>query len=613
MLKELIRKEAHYVPFRPLAAYKDPYLVFMVLLILKLTVFNGLLGYSALRAPDMWLSVSGVTLISFSVVFLFRNRVKAALFFTMNVVVTILLLANLLHFRQFQAPLSIFTLLQSDNLHNLSESILSLLRPGDALFTLDLLLIILMHVRKKKPVLGQVSIGKFLAVLLTGAILLSSFISYQLFWGSSIKSISTINYDRAKSLAYMTPFGYSASDVLFYFKYHRRTVLTDSQRASIDDWFKSLNHFRESDTQATDLSRRLEAFGKGKNLVMIQFESLETFVINLVLDGVEITPNLNRLLNQSVYYPNIYPQTMAGRSSDAELLTNLSLFPLKEGSVFFRYPDNEYVGLAHLLKNQGYASFALHGDYGSYWNRAEAYPGLGFDDYYRLGNGLELDERVGMGLSDGSFYRQAVEIMKSKPEPYYALMITLSSHTPFRIPDRVKTLRLDDWNDAGILKEYLQSVHYADEQLGKLISSLEQSGLRRNSILAIYGDHEAIPLLNREAIVGKKNAPPWFKLDGTIPFILSHPDMTPATIPGIGGQVDILPTLLHVMGVRDPEAAARFGRNLFTAKSEYAVLPLHQQLLVSPSGAGSWLTEHYTSALDFSDLLIRSNYFVPKK
>ena len=71
------------------------------------------------------------------------------------------------------------------------------------------------------------------------------------------------------------------------------------------------------------------ARSKGKNLIYIQVESLENFVIGQKINGKEITPNLNKLVQSSLYFPNTFEQVNEGTSSDADLMVNTSMLPLR--------------------------------------------------------------------------------------------------------------------------------------------------------------------------------------------------------------------------------------------------------------------------------------------
>ena len=132
----------------------------------------------------------------------------------------------------------------------------------------------------------------------------------------------------------------------------------------------------------------------------------------------------------------------------------------------------------------------------------------------------EIDEVIGLGLSDKSFFRQSIERIKeinAQGKPYYGTVITLTNHTPFADVDKygdfpvdIKEDVLDEEENPVIDEEtgevvqkvypymegtklgnYFKSVHYADEALGEFITGLEEAGLMENTVIVIYGDHDA--------------------------------------------------------------------------------------------------------------------------
>ena len=117
-------------------------------------------------------------------------------------------------------------------------------------------------------------------------------------------------------------------------------------------------------------------------------------------------------------------------------------------------------------------------------------------------NGFFYDENIGFGLSDRSFMRQSVEYIKQinkEHKLYYGTMITLSNHTPFSYNELFEkldlTMTVNDkkypYMENTKLGDYFVSAHYADAQIGYLISLLEENDILDNTVIVIYGDHDA--------------------------------------------------------------------------------------------------------------------------
>lgn len=321
---------------------------------------------------------------------------------------------------------------------------------------------------------------------------------------------------------------------------------------------------------------------KGKNVLVIHYESMQTFPMYLSFNSKEVTPNLNKLAKQGIFFSNFYSQVGVGTSSDAEFTFNTSLMPSTSGTVFVNYFDREYISIPKLLKNEGYYTFSMHGNTGEFWNRNVMHENLGFDKFYSK-DSYVIDETIGLGLSDKSFYKQSVDIIKKIKEaegtPYYGLMITLTNHTPFsdlELMDEYPTTMDVNINNQTITRDYLEgttmgnylrSVHYADEALGELISSLDKEGLLENTVIVIYGDHDARlyyndfnllynynPITDKVKKEKEKGYMPYnkydYELDKKVPFIIWTKDQEfgiEVTTPT--GMIDALPTLGNMLGI----------------------------------------------------------------
>lgn len=240
-----------------------------------------------------------------------------------------------------------------------------------------------------------------------------------------------------------------------------------------------------------------------------------------------------------------------------------------------KYPGNNYYSLPKILKEKGYSAFVMHAYKPGFWNRSVMYPSLGFDEYLNR-NHYEHDEVIGMGLSDKSFFRQSLDYLKNKKEPYYAFLVTLTSHYPY---DNTKA-----YNDAlnvGELKgtflgNYLEAIHYADSSLGYLIDKLKEEGLWDNTILAIYGDHYAISKDRKDELadflgIDDMNNYMWVKHQ-KVPLIIHLPGDEGAGVRTIaGGGLDLMPTLLNIMGI-DSKTIPMMGRDLLNSDEGLAVM-----------------------------------------
>ncbi|MDB5099402.1 MAG: sulfatase [Cyanobacteria bacterium RYN_339] len=315
----------------------------------------------------------------------------------------------------------------------------------------------------------------------------------------------------------------------------------------------------------------LAGTARGANLIVIQVEALQQFALGLTVAGHRVTPALDALARESAYFPNLYAQTGDGNTADAEFLTNTALYPLDHGAAFVCYPRNDYASLARRLAPAGYRSVVMHANAPAFWNRYLMYPALGFTDFASA-DAFQQDERVGPGLSDRSFLRQGLARLEAVPQPFHATLITLSSHHPY--DDTAHFLPFDAGNARGhMLGRYLQAIHYTDAQLGTFIAGLRRDGLLERSVVVVYGDH---PALGREDFpdlaallrlpAGDRLA--WVKQQ-KVPLLIRMPGGRGSVRPAPGGQVDILPTVAHLLGV---SVRGTFGRDLLGTAPARVVL-----------------------------------------
>ncbi|WP_171011996.1 LTA synthase family protein [Hathewaya histolytica] len=398
----------------------------------------------------------------------------------------------------------------------------------------------------------------------------------------------------------LAPIGYHIHDGYTYYKDSKKYELSTKEIDEINNWMKLKAELLPDN--------KYKSLFKGKNLIIIQVESLENFIINKKIDNSEITPNLNKLLKNSIYFKNIKEQTFNGTTSDGELLTNTSIFPVRRGSTFFRYPNNTYrSSLPELLEGLGYNTLAIHPDRGSYWNWLPSLSSIGFnkciDSSY-----FNLDEKIGLGLSDGSFLKQLVPILKKQKEPFYNFSITLTSHAPFNIPEKYKTIVLPPNIKYSALGRYFQSINYTDKAIGYFVSNLDKSGILDNSVLVFYGDHEGPHRFFKDQIASMKDIPEWMRDNNSkVPLIIYSKGYKSEVIETHGGQVDILPTLSYLMGVDTKNYVyTSMGRNILNTKRNFVILPNGN---IESTNLSKNEVEIFSKATKYSNKIIESNYF----
>lgn len=334
---------------------------------------------------------------------------------------------------------------------------------------------------------------------------------------------------------------------------------------------------------------QLKGFGLGlnKNVIVIQAESLQGFILDKTIEEQEITPFLNRLLrDDTLYFSRYYEQVGWGNTSDAEFISNNGLYPSSGLYSYKEYEGNTFKTLPLLLKEKGYETMVFHGNEPDFWNRKTIYPKQGFDQFISLDE-LEADEMIGVGLSDSSLFRQAIPILKKQNTPFYSFFVTLTSHHPFVMDKKYCKLTLPQEYEGTILGDYIQSVHYFDHALEGFIKDLKENGLYEDTVIILYGDHKAFRVEDEEhkELLSHFLGKPYEEDEMyRIPLFVHMPGQSiQEEIHCVGGQVDFLPTIANLLGLSLPPY--RFlGKDLLNEEKGFAVLQPH-------TGRGSFIDD----------------------
>ncbi|MDD5887955.1 MAG: LTA synthase family protein [bacterium] len=358
---------------------------------------------------------------------------------------------------------------------------------------------------------------------------------------------------------------------------------------------------------------------KDKNVLVIHAESMQQNVIGLEFNGQEVSPNLNKLAKEGMYFSNFYSQVSVGTSSDAELTFSTSLMPTKSGTAFVSYPNRTYNSIQKLLSEKGYYTFSMHANNADFWNRRTMYKSLGYQEFYsKKDYEVTTENTIGLGLSDMEFFTQSIPKLKKineENENWYGTMIMLSNHTPFSDVEKYgefsvdikETIENEDGTQEEVvypymegtkLGNYFKSYHYADSTLGNFITQLDENGLLDNTVLVVYGDHDArLPrsdynrLYNYDKENDKtldKDDPNYndydsyqYELGRKVPFIIWTKDMAGSKynqeITEVMGMYDAMPTLGNMLGIYNEY---QLGHDIFNV--------LGKNIVCFPNG--NWVT-----------------------
>ena len=472
---------------------------------------------------------------------------------------TLIVFSNLVFYRSFTDFITIPQLFQASNAADLGTSILTLIKPYDILLLTDVVIIWYLS-RKKQDTLyadyprnGKVFALAMSLVLLAGNFFLAEMERPQLF---------TRAFDREYLVKNIGLFNYHVYDIVINTKAKTQKVFADGNE------LPEINQFIDENIRSNEES---ELFGvaEGKNIIFVNAESLQSFVINNEVNGQEITPFLNSLTEDkdTYYFENFYHQTEQGKTSDSEFLVENSLYPLPRGAVFFTQGQNEYHAMPEMLKEKGYYSAVFHANNTSFWNRDQIYPNLGIDHFYGVDSYEVTDSNsIGWGLKDKPFFEQSIKYLQSLEQPFYSKFITLTNHFPFELEEEDKSIEAYDSN-SNTLNNYFPTVRYMDEAIEEFFSQLKATGLYEDSIIVIMGDHYGISQNHNRAMstyLDKDEITAYDHIQlQRVPFFIHIPGHGEGEVRSeIAGQIDVKPTLLHMAGIKT-DNDIYFGNDLF--------------------------------------------------
>lgn len=582
----------------------------VIIIMLKSMLFLSTLhtensaGISITKAyfsPPPFISHIMMVVILTSFGWLFKGRKRILFYIIIDFIISLLLVCDLWYYRTNGNFLSIRFLYNNELFNPMKRNIFAV-HPIDILFFIDALPIAVFIKKSDQYMKVKRNIKAFCISLVFPLLFIS--LSHYLIDKVDITKGTMMMFKNSwapfQTMSNLSPLGYHAYDIYRKFAENNRKPLSDEDKKYIKSWFEK--------KQESLPDNEYKAMFKGKNLIAIQVESLENFVIGQSVEGQEITPNLNRLLNNSLYFNNIYEQNNNGTSSDADLLINTSLFPVREGVTFFRYPYTEYNSLPKLLNDMGYSTISTHAEIGGNWNWAEVHrASLGFQTIIDE-NEYKLDDLIRGDLSDGSLFKQFEGKYINIKQPFYSYSVTLSSHGPFNLPEKYKYLKLSKELNSTILGDYFQSVRYVDEQINNYLLQLNKDGLLENSIVIIYGDHTGVHKFYNDRLKDVKLEGNWWQTDDKkIPFIIYNPSLQGRKIETIGGHIDIMPTVAYMLGVEEEKFKyTAVGKILVKTNKNFTVLNNGKIIGNTYSEEDK---ENMLKGIKISDMIIKGDYF----
>jgi phosphoglycerol transferase MdoB-like AlkP superfamily enzyme len=504
-----------------------------------------------------WLMLMAAIIVPLLGMLALPRRARAWALFACGVLGTLLMLGDGLYYQFFGDVLSAPAMLAVRQTGHVSGSIRSLLAPTLLWLVADLPVALWMTILLTRATRTVSSPRRTrVALVLALVVIVGVLPTVPMLQASRLDQMF-----RARAVVErLGPFGYHAYDAWTYARTTwLRPKLSTEQLADVEAWFASRARLRAGVGPSFGIA-------SGRNVIVIQVESLQDFVVDYRVKGQDVMPHLARWSDHALRFTNVTDQTSEGRTSDAEFSMLTSLAPLDHGAAAFRYAGNHFIGLPSVLGEHGYTTMSAVPFESGFWNRRVMHPAYGFQQSL-FEPDFHLTEQIGWGLNDRDFLQQMVPRLEHLQRPFAAWLITLSLHHPFDdFPEAHKSLSLGALDHTSF-GNYLHTMRFFDTALADFEASLARAGVLDDSVLVVFGDHDAGFARDRAlaATMGIGASPASWELSDRVPVLIKLPRTASRSLVGQmtmpAGQVDVAPTLLALLGI-DAARLPYAGQNL---------------------------------------------------
>lgn len=475
-----------------------------------------------------------------------------------NLLLTIVLVGNVMFYDFYSDFVTLPVLGQTSNFTQLGGSIKEILNYKIILAFVDIIFFFILL--KKKAIVFKTERVTHSARLLYFLLTIGVFFANLQLAEKERPELLTRSFDRVMLVKNLGLYTHQVYDLTLQVKAGSQKALADSSKLQ-----ETENYVKSNQSEPNP---NMFGAAKGKNVIVVTLESLQTFLIGASVNGQEVTPFLNEFINESYYFDNFFHQTGQGKTSDSEFLIDTSLYPLNRGAVFFTHGNNDYTATPEILRQQGYFTSVFHANNATFWNRNIMYSALGYDRYYNeLDYKITPETNLNWGLKDIEYFDQSVDILKTVDQPFYARFLTLTNHYPFTYDEDTKFI--EPYNSGnGVFDRYIVTARYLDESIKKFIERLKAEGMYDDSIIVLYGDHYGISEKHNRAMAQFLEKDQITEFDTLnlqrTPLYIHIPGQTEGqTMSKPTGQIDMKPTILNLLGV-DTTNDIRFGHDMFS-------------------------------------------------
>ena len=500
------------------------------------------------------------------IIYMLPNRARIISTIKLDLLISILLFADNLYYIYSSSVLSVAQIANLQYGEEIMGTIPMLIEIKHIIYFVDIILIIILLLTKiiKIEIKDKADWKRNTLRIISGIIAICLLFTID---AKYVEKAGEDPYNKDTQVKKGTIYGYHLSDIESLINI-KKSAKYDKKEELVSDYKKLKEKYNEKYEES---NYNLKGILKGKNVIIVQLESVQEFVINKTINGKEITPNLNKFISENIEFSNMFMQSYS-TTADSEFSAVTSLYPMENGMSYSRYYSNKYDDIFTMFKNEGYDTSYMHGNYGYFWNRENVYKSFSVNHLELKNQFDDISENIMGYLSDELLYKQAVEKLKTYNMPFFSFIVSASSHTGFTLDgleDRGKISIDVGKYKSTFFGNYLESVNYADYAFGTFIEELKNADLYDDTVILIYGDHNGIDMYNDELLDFLEQVNPNINdVDIKLNYIRVACSMK---IPGIEGitiekpvsKLDIKPTFEYLI---DGKAGVSLGTNMFARK-----------------------------------------------
>lgn len=527
-----------------------------VVIIAILIILKTLLIYKTVLFPNDPLEIKNIyTTVAFSFIILsipmlLKNKSRFICAMLINLFISILLCINEIYYSYSTNLVSISQISNLQYGKEISAALPNLVNIKQIVYFIDIIIILILCMFKKIKLQKEAKYNKIVSIVYIAIVGILIYLAS--IW---LTEAAWHPYNKITQVKLSSIYGYHYLDLSNNLNMKKNLKYKEKQ-TMMNDYNLLKNTYNENYSSVYDFTD----IAKDKNVIIVQLESIQNFVVNRKINGYEITPNLNKFINENIEFSNMQNQSYSS-TADSEYSVMNSIYPLENGRSFAQYATNDYSDIYKMFKKEGYTTTYIHGNDGAFWNRYSVYSRLQIDNLIFDDVFDENTERINDYVSDEEVYRKIVDEMNNYEGKFLVNIVASSSHIAFDLPgieNKEEKVTIDVGQDykGDFFGNYLEAVNYADYAFGVLIEELKNAGLYDDTVILVYGDHAGLQMYNFEMMDFIKEVEPLNDIKTQINYSnvlcgLKIPGVDAMKIDKPVSKLDIKPTLTEICGIED--------------------------------------------------------------